>query len=152
MFSCHNSAACAIADPDSQTVTVTGGFLFNASYFGVPVYGLGGWEEDLENLNVNRRDHACTGFISEGLMVSANKKCTHNYFYQLQVFLVSGGKESDTDVYLDSTELYDPRAGGWKLTEAKLPSKTMGLRASNIDERILFFGKIRNQRTCKNKN
>ena len=65
---------------------------------------------------------------------------------------MSGGKESDTDVYLDSTELYDPRVRGWKLTEAKLPSKTMGLRASNIDERILFFGKIRNQRTCKNKN
>ena len=50
--------------------------------------------------------------------------------------------ESDSDVYLDSTELYDPRDGGWKLTEAKLPFKTMGLRASYINERILFFGKI----------
>ena len=74
MFSCLNSAACAIADPDSQTVTVTGGgWLLNASFFGVPVYGLEGWKEDLEDLNVNRRDHACTGFVSEGVMVSANK-------------------------------------------------------------------------------
>ena len=142
MFSCPNSGACAIADPDSQTVTVTGGgYNFNASFFGVPVYGLEGWKEDLEDLNVNRRDHACTGFVSEGVMVSADKNVYIFILYEMQVIIVSGGKESDTDVYLNSTELYDPRVGDWKLTEAELPFKTMGLRASYINERILFFGK-----------
>ena len=43
--------------------------------------------------------------------------------------------------YLDSTELYDPQVGSWKLVEAKLPMGIIGLRAANIDDRLLFFGK-----------
>ena len=74
MFSFCKSSACAIADPDTQTVTITGGRQANSSFYGVPVYGLEGWQEDLENLNVNRIDHACTSFVSEGILVSAITK------------------------------------------------------------------------------
>ena len=55
------------------------------------------------------------------------------------MFLVVGGQDVNT-LPLDSTELYDPRVGIWKTIEAKLPLPTMGLRAVNIDDRILVFG------------
>ena len=55
---------------------------------------------------------------------------------------MSGGRDQEyNNEYLDSTELYDPQAGIWELVEAKLPMGIMGLRATNIDDRILFFGK-----------
>ena len=58
------------------------------------------------------------------------------------MFIVSGGRDQEyNNEYLDSTELYDPQAGIWELVEAKLPMGIMGLRATNIDDRILFFGK-----------
>ena len=55
---------------------------------------------------------------------------------------MSGGRDQEfNNEYLDSTELYDPQARSWQLVEAKLPMGIIGLRATTIDDRILFFGK-----------
>ena len=56
---------------------------------------------------------------------------------------MSGGQNVNNQ-YLDSTELYDPQGRSWELVAAKLPLGIMGLRATNIDERLLFFGKSQN--------
>ena len=57
----------------------------------------------------------------------------------LQIYLVTGGLDGPT--YLDSTELYDPSLGSWIVAGARLPSPRSGLRAANIDDRILVCGK-----------
>ena len=41
---------------------------------------------------------------------------------------------------LDSTELYDSVAGTWTTAGAKLPSPSHGLRATNINNKVLIFG------------
>ena len=57
----------------------------------------------------------------------------------LQMYLVTGGWTGS--ISLDSTELYDPSLGSWTVAGARLPSAGYGLRAANIDNRILVFGK-----------
>ena len=42
-------------------------------------------------------------------------------------------------VRLDSTEIFDPRLRSWR-AGATLPRPMFGLRATNIDNRVLFFG------------
>ena len=54
----------------------------------------------------------------------------------LQIFLVSGGY---TIVYLDSSEIFDPDLRIWR-AGAALPSPMTGLRATNIDDRVLILG------------
>ena len=53
------------------------------------------------------------------------------------MFLVSGGYDGSKN--LDSTEIFDPSIGSWK-AGAALPSPVHGLRATNIDNRVLLFG------------
>lgn len=60
------SRSCAIEDPDTDTVVITGGYYTMAT---VSVYGLQGWLEDLSSLNIGRREHACTSFVSNGYRV-----------------------------------------------------------------------------------
>ena len=52
------------------------------------------------------------------------------------MFLVSGGYYSND---LDSTEIFDPSLRSWR-AGAALPSPRSGLRATNIDNRVLLFG------------
>ena len=63
------------------------------------------------------------------------KFCIH---LLLQMFLVSGGHGYGS-VRLDSTEVLDPSLGTWR-AGAALPSSRDFLRATNIDNRVLFFG------------
>ena len=58
----------------------------------------------------------------------------------IKMFLVTGGKGGSGS--LDSTEVYDPSVGSWVMTEAKLPRPRNGLRALNIDDRVLIFGRF----------
>ena len=60
---------------------------------------------------------------------------------QIEVFLVTGGNKGDFDG-LDSTEIYDPTNInlGWVVAGAKLPRAMLGLKATNIDGRVLIFG------------
>ena len=60
------SRSCAIEDPDTDTVVITGGYYTMTT---VSVYGLQGWLEDLSSLNIGRREHACTSFVSNGYRV-----------------------------------------------------------------------------------
>ena len=55
----------------------------------------------------------------------------------MKMFLVSGGSYYES--YLDSTEIFDPSLGSWR-AGAALPSPVWGLRATNIDNRVLLFG------------
>ena len=54
------------------------------------------------------------------------------------MFLVTGGGGSR----LDSTETYDPMMGSWAASGAKLPRPMSGLRAANINDRVLIFGNL----------
>ena len=63
----HYRGACAIEDPDTQTVVITDGDYTRTT---VSVYGLQGWVEDLQPLNVGRRSHACASCMSRGSRVS----------------------------------------------------------------------------------
>ena len=56
---------------------------------------------------------------------------------------MSGGTGADEDLNsLDSTEIYDPAniKPGWVVAGAKLPRAMIGLKATNIDGRVLIFG------------
>ena len=44
--------------------------------------------------------------------------------------------------YLDSTEVYDPNVSRWTVAKAELPRPAFALSATNIDGRILIFGKF----------
>ena len=55
--------SCAIDDPDTQTVIITGGYKTRTT---VSVYGLQGWVEDLQPLNTERYFHACSSYKSGG--------------------------------------------------------------------------------------
>ena len=133
--------ACAITDPDNITVILTGGSYTPET---VSVYGLNGWIEDLPPLNVGRKDHACTSFISNvGDRVSHRFNCSDvNHHPDLQIYLVTGGwqMEMDQDA-LRSTELYDPSVGGsWIRSRARLPEPLQDLRGTTLDNRVLIFG------------
>ena len=54
---------------------------------------------------------------------------------------MTGGNKGDFDG-LDSTEIYDPTniMPGWVVAGAKLPRAMLGLKATNIDGRVLIFG------------
>ena len=54
------------------------------------------------------------------------------------MFLVTGGW--DGTKILDSTEVFDSSLGSWTL-RAKLPWPVSGMRAININDRVLIFGK-----------
>ena len=43
--------------------------------------------------------------------------------------------------FLDSTETFDRNLGSWVASGAKLPRPMYGLRAANINGRVLVFGK-----------
>ena len=62
----YYSMACAIDDPDTQTVVITGGRFTMTT---VSVYGLQGWVEDFQPLNTGRYWHACTSYMSVGTRV-----------------------------------------------------------------------------------
>ena len=67
------SQACAIPDPVTDTVVVTGG---DSTYTTVVRYGELGWLEDLPPLLTGRRHHACSSFRHEadGRLVSMSNK------------------------------------------------------------------------------
>ncbi len=54
------------------------------------------------------------------------------------MFLVTGGYGASHR--LDSTETYDPMLGSWAASGANLPRPMEGLRAANINDRVLIFG------------
>merc|ERR1719468_824107 len=84
--------ACAIPDPVTDTVVVTGGLLTENT---VVRYGQQGWLEDLPDLITGRYIHACSSFVSSGRVM----------------FLVTGGYDGSDN--LDSTETFDPMMGSW---------------------------------------
>ena len=53
--------SCAIPDPDTDTVVITGG---RYSQNTVSVYSVQGWQDDLPGLITGRYSHACAGYMS----------------------------------------------------------------------------------------
>ena len=58
--------ACAIPDPESSSVVVTGGIFTHKI---VSRYGRKGWIEDMKSLNKARFRHGCGSYISNGQRV-----------------------------------------------------------------------------------
>ena len=71
-------------------------------------------------------------------MFSLNLNFLHKIPFQ--VLMVTGGHT--TSVSLDTTETLATDASSWVLSTAKLPRPMQGLRAANIDDRVLIFGKL----------
>ena len=67
-FIVYYSNACAIPDPITDTVVVTGGFF---EKYQVSRYGEQGWLEYLPDLNYGRLSHACSSFTSSGRLVKS---------------------------------------------------------------------------------
>ena len=59
------SRACSIADPDIDTVIITGG----QSRSKASVYDKSGWVKDLSDLRQGRYLHACTSYLSNAKRV-----------------------------------------------------------------------------------
>ena len=66
VFIIYYSKACAIPDPDTDTVVITGG---DPPQNTVSVYSVQGWQEDLPGLITARLHHACAGYTSGGRRV-----------------------------------------------------------------------------------
>ena len=67
MYDTHYRRACSIADPDSGTVIVTGGYNSGGgtgNLNNVSKYGVTGWIENLEPLNFGRDGHGCGSYVS----------------------------------------------------------------------------------------
>ena len=62
----YYSFACAIPDPDTDTLVITGGGYTETT---VSVYSDQGWQEDLPDLINGRYWHACAGYTSGGKRV-----------------------------------------------------------------------------------
>ena len=58
--------------------------------------------------------------------------------------MITGGWASFGIGELDSTELYDPSTGHWRMSSA-LPSARYGLRAATVDSRVIVFGETLNE-------
>ena len=65
------------------------------------------------------------------------------------MLLVTGGADGSWD-HSDTTETFDPLVGSWVASGAKLPRPMLGLRAVNIDDRLLIFGNDKNYNQWKN--
>ena len=55
--------------------------------------------------------------------------------------MVTGGEDASLST-LDSSEQFDIALGSWSTSGAKLPRPMRGLRATNINARVLIFGII----------
>ena len=66
------------------------------------------------------------------------------------MFLVTGGDDGSMSITTDTTETFDPLVGSWVASGAKLPRPMLGLRAVNIDDRLLIFGNDKNYNQWKN--
>ena len=101
-------------------------------------YDEGGWVRDLPPLLQGRYNHGCTYYNNdEGIKVIYNININHCPIIIIQTYLVSGGYNGD---YFSSTELLLETASAWVLA-GELPSPRSGLRAANIDNKILITGK-----------
>ena len=65
--------------------------------------------------------------------------------------MVTGG-ELSYGVYIDNTEVYDSDLGIWAISGAKLPRPMYGLKATNIDGRVMIFGNCILVITCYHEN
>ena len=63
----YYSMACAIPDPDTDTVVVTGGY---NDLNTVVVYSVQGYKKDLPSLSIGRYRHACSSYVTGGKRVS----------------------------------------------------------------------------------
>ena len=82
LFWFYYSYACAIEDTVSLTVVITGGLTEYPPRYPYPatatvsVYGLQGWMEDLQPLNIGRFLHACSSYVSGGTRVRLDLEST----------------------------------------------------------------------------
>ena len=112
------SYSCAISDPVTSSLVLTGGY---HSLEAVSRYTEAGFEATLASLITGRFWHGCGGYISEA---SGG-----------QVLLVTGGVRADLS-HLASTELLT--SGIWREV-GRLPVASM-LTGLSLDNEIIMFG------------
>ena len=56
--------------------------------------------------------------------------------------MVIGGQSDSPGSIIDNTEVYDSDMGSWVISGAKLPQSMNGVKATNIDGRVVIFGNI----------
>ena len=54
--------------------------------------------------------------------------------------MVIGGQSDAPGSIIDNTEVFDSDLGSWAISGAKLPQSMNGVKATNIDGRVLIFG------------
>ena len=69
LFIIYFSLSCAIENPETNTVVISGGYLTNSTMTTVSIYGIQGWMEDLKSLNTGRCSHACSSYMSGAIRV-----------------------------------------------------------------------------------
>jgi len=112
--------ACAI--PTEDTGILTGG---HKTHNLVSVYNVEGWQRDLPPLNTGRWNHACSSYWAD----------------ERRILIVMGGWGTDRRHFiLDVIETFDINLGRWATSGSTLPRLMTGLRAANIDGRVLIFG------------
>ena len=87
--SIFSRGACAIPDPDTDTVIVTGG---RFSYVIVSIYNEEGWVRNLKGLNKKRRFHGCTSFVTGGEKVNTVPLMRCFELFQLFIQEIIGGR------------------------------------------------------------
>ena len=133
--------ACAIPDPESGEVVITGGVHTGAR---VSVYTEAGWRGDLAPLRGERWRHGCTSYRDRGTRVITVYRLNHsalhinNVFIVLQILIVTGGSRGLNE-HLDSTEIFKDNV--WRTGAGKLPAPMFYMRATVISNRVLLFGK-----------
>ena len=56
--------------------------------------------------------------------------------------MVIGGRRQEIATGINTMETFDTDLGFWAISEAILPRNLYALRAANIDDRVLIFGRL----------
>ena len=144
--------ACSIPYPENDTVLITGGN-WDYPYYKVTAFNdKHGKRENFGYLNVPRRFHGCTSYITNKKRVrNIHLSYNLNLYSVLQVFLVTGGTSGGTNSL--STEIKDANAplgekwtllkdGDLPLSESKYIYGLQGARLATLNNEVFSFGKI----------
>ena len=136
--------SCGIADTKNDVYFITGN---NNSKFSksVTVYDAGGWFQDLPELNIGRRNHACSGYYNDKKFVlvvvggQADPQCREHLKRLLDSlhYLIVGRIGSA----LASTETLEVVGQSqWKIFENSLPHGLYTAKAITLNNKIYLMG------------
>lgn len=131
--------ACSIHDPDTDTFVITGG---EQSLKNTSLFNLEGRIEYLGDLNHGRYQHGCSSYIADDkrviFFVCSSKALSYPKKCCLQIFLVTGGRSTDT------TEILMNKNKWTVLPKGNLPGGSIaGLGLATVENNVFAFGKAK---------